>query len=36
MIVLAITDPERARARRGGISAFLVPDVGATASGSSG
>jgi acyl-CoA dehydrogenase len=25
MIVLAVTDPERARARRGGISAFLVP-----------
>ncbi|MCP5025608.1 MAG: acyl-CoA/acyl-ACP dehydrogenase [Actinomycetia bacterium] len=25
MIVLAITDPERAAARRGGISAFLVP-----------
>jgi alkylation response protein AidB-like acyl-CoA dehydrogenase len=25
MIVLAITDPERARARRGGISAFLMP-----------
>lgn len=25
MIVLAITDPERAKARRGGISAFLVP-----------
>ncbi len=25
MIALAITDPERARARRGGISAFLVP-----------
>ena len=25
MITLAITDPERARARRGGISAFLVP-----------
>ena len=27
MIVLAITDPERARARRGGISAFLMPHV---------
>ena len=26
MIALAITDPERAKARRGGISAFLVPD----------
>jgi acyl-CoA dehydrogenase len=25
MIVLAVTDPERARAKRGGISAFLVP-----------
>jgi acyl-CoA dehydrogenase len=25
MIVLAITDPERAQARRGGISAFLMP-----------
>jgi acyl-CoA dehydrogenase len=25
MIVLAVTNPERARARRGGISAFLVP-----------
>ncbi len=25
MIVLAVTDPERAKARRGGISAFLVP-----------
>jgi acyl-CoA dehydrogenase len=25
MIVLAVTDPERASARRGGISAFLVP-----------
>ena len=25
MIALAITDPERAKARRGGISAFLVP-----------
>lgn len=25
MIVLAVTDPERAAARRGGISAFLVP-----------